>query len=287
MTTGLGVDPVVDGSGNPTAGMSSLDQRKISGALYTPGIISGGVVGTTTGMTYTVTAGVAAIQTATGEIVLAPIPSGTVTTTAAGGSARTDIVYVRQNYFANDGNSDTVIGVASGTALPTRALALKKFTVNPGITKTQDAVQTGGIDYSIPYGASLGILHSDRVIGNGTFTSTSTFGTKTIYLPTDRTVRFAITTNLSSSGAVGFDNSKYTEVYFDVMVDSILRFRWNTPGLSQSHGTYHWADVMTLPAGYHTVSYNRTKTGGTPFHHYEVGGLGGTLFWLEDVGPSV
>lgn len=288
MTTGLGVDPVLDANDKPIAGMSSLDLRKINGALYTPGIVTGGVVATTTGMTYTVTAGVAMIKTGTGEIVPAPIPSGTVTTTAAGGASRTDIIYVRQNYFAEDGDSNTVIGVASGTALPTRALALKSYTVAPGITKTNDAVQTGGVNYAIPYGASLGLLHSDRVIGNGTFSGTSTFGVKTFYLPTDRRIRVNLQTNLSANGAVGFDNSKYCEVYFDIICDNVKFWRWNTPGLHQSHATFGWTDMATLNAGWHTIGYDRIKTGsGTPFHHYEAGGLGGTLFWVEDMGPSV
>lgn len=289
MTTGFGVDPLTDGSGNPTAGTSSLDIRKIYGALYpTPGIITGAVVSTTAGLNYTVTAGVVAISTGTGEIVLAPIPSGTVATGAVT-SNRTDIVYAKQNYVA-DGNVDVVLGVVSGTnpTLPARAVALKTFTLASGITKTSDAVQSGGVNYVIPYGASLGLLHSHRNTELGLIASTSTWGVGSFYLPTDRRVRVNLQTNLSANGATGFDNSKYCEVYFNIILDSIQKWRWNTPGLHQSNATFGWTDMITLNAGWHTIGYDRIKTGtGTPYHWYQANGLGGTLFWVEDMGPSV
>lgn len=289
MTTGFGVDPVVDGSGNPTAGMSALDVRKVFGGLFPiKGIITGGVVSTTGGLNYTVSAGVAAIDAGSGEVVLAPIPAGTVATGAVTAN-RTDIVYAKQNYVA-DGNVEVVLGVASGTSptLPARAVALKTFTLASGITKTSDAVSSGGVDYAIPYGASLGLLHSHRNTALGTFTAMQTFGVGTFYLPTDRRVRVNLQTNLSANGAVGFDNSKYCEVYFNIITDGIQTWRWNTPGLHQSNATFGWTDMITLNKGWHTIGYDRYKTGsGTPYHWYQATGLGGTLFWVEDMGPSV
>lgn len=288
MGSGFGVDATLSG-GVPIGGTSSLDIRKIFGGLYTAGIVSGAGVATTAGLNYSVSAGLAMISAGTGEIIPAPIPSGTVAT-APVTTARTDIIYAKQNYPSIEGNSDVVLGVVSGTSpvLPARAVALKSYTLAAGITKTSDAVVTGGINYAIPYGASLGLLHADRVVGNGTFSANSTWGVKSFYLPTDRRVRINLQTNLSANGANGFDNTKYCEVYFDIVLDGLRKWRWNTPGLHQSHATFGWTDMITLNAGWHTIGYDRIKTGaGTPFHHYEANGLGGTLFWVEDMGPSV
>ena len=121
MTSGWGVDATLVG-GVPTSGTTDLDVRKVWGALYTPGIISGCVITKSSSqLKYTVASGVVAIQTATGEIVMAPIAGGTVTTPTVTAN-RTDIVYAQQAFPTIEGNSNIVLGVAS--TLPPRAVAL-------------------------------------------------------------------------------------------------------------------------------------------------------------------
>lgn len=289
MTSGFGVDATLDGNGGVLSGTSAADIRKIWGGLLSPGIISGCAVTTsTTAMSYNVAAGVVAIKAANGEIIPAPVDSVTVPTSAAPASgSRTDIIYAMQRYPSIEGDSNIVVGVA--TTLPARAVALRKMTVSAGQTKTSLATQSGGIDYSIPYGASLGTLQSYRDTTMGTFVAAQTLGSKSIYLPTDRLLRVSILTSVSADGANGFDASKYCEAGYDFMLDGVKQWRWNTPGLHQAWAHYFWSDVIQVSAGTHTVAYSRYRVvgPGTPFHRYVVQDMPGTLFTVEDVGPVV
>ena len=288
MTSGFGVDKGADGSGT-----TSSDIRKIQGGLYTPGIISGCVVTTSpSSMQYTISAGVVAIRVATGEIILAPVPQTTIPTSTS--SSRTDIVYVKQRYpsIAGEGDANIVVGVA--TALPDRSLELRRFILSAGQTSTSQAVVTGGINYSIPYGASLGVLHEwqntyDGPIsipvlreGHGSFT-----------LPTDRRVKFSMTIVLSALNANGFDNSKYCEWLFLPTIDGGDFILWCTDGLHQAWATYHFEHYLNLSAGTHTTSIGagRMVGPGSALQHYglDPGGYGrrGQYYLVEDAGPIV
>jgi len=285
MTSGFGVEATVDGGGVVTSGTTSSDIRKIFGALYTPGIMQGGVVTTNaTLMRYQVTAGVVAIRTSTGEIILAPFDATNVTTTAAPGSgSRVDTIYVQQRYPSIEGDSNIFVGVAAGTALPARAVALKKYTVSAGNTNTNQAVQSGGIDYVLPYGASLGVIHKHQNVANGTFSSTSSaWGIGSFYVPVDRLIEVSILTNLSCP-------SGYVEVAFDFVMDGAKKWRWNTPGLTVANSSYFWSDTIVATAGTHTVGYDRFGSGGsgTPFHHFQGAALQGTKFTVRDLGPVI
>jgi hypothetical protein len=289
MTSGFGVDATVDGGGVVTSGTTAQDIRRIQGAQYpSSGIISGCAVTTSaTLMRYTVASGTVAIKVATGETILCPVDGGNITAAAAPGSGtRTDIIYAQQRYPSVEGDSTVVIGVAS--TLPARAIALKKYIVSAGNTNTNQAVVTGGIDYALPYGSSLGILFQHQNVANGTFSVTSSaWGIGSIYVPVDRLLEVSILTNLSCNGASGWDNSKYIEVAFDFVFDGVKKWRWNTPGLHQAHATYFWSDTIIATAGTHTVGYDRFGSGGTgtPYHHYEGTALQGTKFIIKDLGP--
>lgn len=293
MVSGFGVDPSAD----KTTGTSSSDIRKIFGGLYTPGIVNGAKVTTSaTNMTYTVSSGVAAISTGTGEVVLTPIPSGTVTGAAAPGSGtRTDIVYAQQRYPSIEGDATVSLGVAS--TLPARAVALKKFTVSAGNTNTNQAVATGGIDFSIPYGANLGRLHYYQHTStgiNGALPNTLTrVGHGSFYLPTDRRVRFRVFACISASGASGFDNSKYCEYGFLPNQNGADFVLWSTSGLHQAWESVYHETTMVLPQGTNTVNLGLVRLigPGTAMGHYGVGsdgfGRNGIEFSVEDVGPAV
>lgn len=292
MTSGFGVDATLD-AGTVVSGTTSQDIRKIFGGLYSQGIISGCSVSTSGSlMRYTVASGVVALSTSTGEIILCPVEGGNLVVAAAPATGtRLDTIYVQQRYPNIEGDSNVVIGVVSSPALlPARAMALRSFTVSAGNTNTNQAVATGGIDYCLPYGASLGILHQHHNVANGTFSKTSSaWGIGNIYVPIDRLLEVSILTNLSSSGANGFDNSKYVEVAFDFVFDGVKKWRWNTPGLHQGNSTYFWSDTIVATKGNHTVGYDRFGSGGTgtPFHHYQGAALQGTKFIVKDLGPVI
>lgn len=290
MTTGFGVDATVDGTGKVTSGTSAWDVRRVWGGLIaTPGIISGAVVSTsTTGMQYSITDGVVAIKPTANEIIPVPVFGTTLTTLPAPSSGtRTDYIYVQQRYPSIDGDSEVVLGV--GQSIPDRAQLLKAFFVSAGQTKTSQAVQNGGVDYAIPYGASLGTLFQNRDTFNGKFTTTTTIAQSQLYVPTDRLVKVSVLASVSADAANGFDNSKYCEASFRVYLDNVSQWRWNTPGLHQAWGHYYWEDTLTLTRGVHTLRCDRGRQvgPGTPYQHYQAGEMPGTLFTVDDIGPAV
>jgi hypothetical protein len=292
MTSGLGVDPLLDGNGVPIKGTSAQDIRKIYGGLYSPGVISGGAVTTSASvLSFAVSAGVAAIPGATGEVILAPIPAKTVTALPAPSTgSRTDIVYVQQRYTSIEGDPDTDVFI--GQTLPQRAVALGTYTINAGITNSNAAVLSGSVNYSIPYGASMGLLHEYKHNTSQNLpTSLTRWGTGQINLPTDRKLLFSIRASLQAVGAVGFDNSKYCEYYFLPNIDNADFVIWQTPGLHQSLATYQFDGHFNASAGIHTVKFGigRMVGPGTGFTYAGTDGMGfgreGIIFQVRDAGP--
>lgn len=281
--SGWGVDPTKL-NGVVTGGTEAADVRKVWSALYNPGIITGAAVtASSTNMNYTVTTGVAVIPISSTESVIAPIPSGTITGSAA--TNRTDIIYAKQNIPTVEGNSSVVIGVA--TSLPARSIALRQFAVQSGNTRANQGVATGGIDYAVPYGSSGKILHQYRDTSNSAIGAIQTAGTGSFYLPTDRKVQISISACVSSLGASGFDNSKYCEVIYQPYINNIKQYTWNTGGLHQAYTVYQFEAFADLARGNHTAHYTFRKElgAGTPVRHH-VGGESwpGTYFVIRDAG---
>lgn len=291
MTAGWGVDATVS-NGEVTSGTTDADVRKVWGSLYSPGIISGAVVTTQPNMTYVVSAGVVAIKTAQGEVVMAPISQTQVPTAAAPASgSRVDIIYAQQRFPEIESNSEVKIGV--DTVLPPRALALAKYTVSSGTTGTNGAILTGGIDYSIPYGASLGILYQYNSTYNGPVANEwRREGVGTIHLPTDRLVRFKYLGIHSSIGASGFDNSKYCELSVLPCIDDHDFELWTSPGLHQGWQSVYFETQRVVPAGTHSVSFLRFRQIGPGTVYQHCGWTNGFYrrgadFIVEDAGPVV
>lgn len=284
MTTSWGIDPLKDANGVVTMGTTAADFRQIQGGLYSPGLISGGkVTRSASAMTYTVSAGVAAFPIVTGtnpQTVLGPIPAGTLTTTAPSSGTRVDMIYALQRTVAVEGDPSIVL--ALGTTLPAKAVLLDAFIVSSSNTNTNAAVRQADIKWSIPYGASLGLLVNRRSTFMGNFTATATDLTGSFYLPTDRITRISIQVGLSAAGAVKFDNSTYCEAGYEVYIDDVLKFRWTSQGLHQAWAENFWSETLQLSAGSHTyktVRY-RAQVPGTP-----VVREGGAIFQIQDAGP--
>jgi hypothetical protein len=293
MATGLGVDPTKDGSGNITSGTSSQDVRQIYGGLYSPGLVSGAKI-TTSGsaMTYTVATGVGMIQSATGQVVPVPIPSKTINVSTVGSSSRTDYIYVKQNFPATDGDSAVVVDAA--TTVPDNAIVIGTYLQPANATNTSSGSLADSVDYSIPYGASLGNLYTYRhgVTGLLPNTGITRYGHKTLRLPTDRRLLFKVQATLQAQNATGFDNAHYCEYGFLPNIDGGDFVLWTTPGLHQSLGTYAFEGYFNVTAGTHTVNIGFTQMSG-PGRAYTYSGtdsLGfgreGIVFTIEDAGVS-
>lgn len=293
MTTGWGADPIKDGSGNVTVGTTAADIRQITGSLYSAGLISGGVVTRSpSALTYTVSNGVAAFPMTADlsspyrpenqRTVLGPIPAKVLTTTAPSSGTRVDIIYAQQHTPADD--SDANVVVEYGTTLPARAVLLNAFIVSAGNTNTNQTVRTMDVKYSIPYGASLGMLYNVRSTFNGAFTVRATDLSGTFFLPTDRLVRVSLMASLSASGATGFSNAHYCEAGYDIFIDGVKKYTWTSVGLHQAWAEHNWSDVIVLPAGTRTIRSERFRSigPGTPVAratNY------GALLSVEDIGP--
>lgn len=287
MATGFGIDPTLNADGVPTSGTTSRDIRNITAGLFTPGVISGAKVSTSaSAMTYTVSAGVIAVPITSAEVVLAPVPAVTVATAAAPTSGtRTDIIYAMQGMPTIDGHSNVQVKV--GTSLPARAVELGRRSVGANIRNTNAAIKTGDVNYSVPYGASMGIIFEHRDARNGIINhARTTVHTRTINLPTDRTVKFNITSAMSARNSSAWDASQYCTTVYEIIVDGKAISRFSTGGLDKTLQTFTFQDSHVLRAGTHTISYAmwRGVGPGYPVAHYG-SGWPGTLYTLEDIGP--
>jgi hypothetical protein len=302
MTVGWGVDATVVNNA-VTSGTTSADVRKVWGALYTPGIVSGCTI-TRSGsaMTYTVSSGVVAISPASGEVIMAPVQGAPVPTTQAPSTGtRVDVVYATQRQ-PSSGDSNVALTVVSfdseaSVVAPAASQELARFLVSAGQTNTNAATQIGNVKFSIPYGGSLGILHYwqnkyDGDLTNGFLRE----GYGTFNLPTDRLVRYTYSAVLSARNASGFDNSKYVEYGYlfnsnriGGAGDFVLH---TTPGLHQAWATYQFESTIILPAGSNTVSMAGTRIvgPGSAWQHYGADSVGygrrGGEFTVEDLGPA-
>jgi len=302
MTSGWGVDATVNGSGVVTSGTEAADVRKVWGALYTPGVISGALVsGVASAMQYTITTGVVAIKSAVGEITMTPIPGVTLTVaTPPSTGSRIDVIFAEQRVPAS-GDSYAIyrslsFADSASVSLPANTQEVRRYQVNAGPANTNAAIPIDNVAYSIPYGATLGQLHyyQHTLTGlGGPLPQFQRYGFGSFWLPTDRLVRFKIFAVLGASGASGFDNSKYCEYGFIPNINNGDFVLWSTGGLHQAWQSHYFEATVTAPQGLNTCNILFTKIvgPGTPVAYYGTGGDGygrrGIEFTVEDIGPVV
>lgn len=294
MATGFGIEPTKNGSGVITSGQTAEDTRRVWGALYTDGILRGCEI-TTSGssMTYTVAPGAVVIPYATGQVVPAPYYGGQITVANGGGSGRTDIIWLKQNTYADDGNSNIVL--QTGPTMPsTRCVEVGKFTVGAGITNTNAAMRSANRRFAVPLGNGAGIVHQWTDQFSGVHNQNLLrLGHGTVNFATDRRVRMSISSCLYAAGATRWDNNNYCEWYFLMNIDGLDYVIQTTPGLHQAWATYNFEFYANVPAGSHTFSYGRARMvgPGQAATHYGADGMGygrlGTVFTVEDCGPVV
>lgn len=264
MATGWGIDAVTNGG--EVSGTSAQDVRRIWGALYSPGVITGcGVHASPTAMTYTVDQGVAAIGLSgsgnSRQCVMVPVPS-TVLTAApnTSSSTRLDTIYVRQQIPGT--TNDVVVELAQGTAVPANSQILAQHTASAGATTTSRSYFTGSVPYSVPYGANLGLFYTATDRSNATIPKgkrvTAAAGSFT--LMTDRKCIFAADLCISAlrpngAEAMYFDNTAYVELIVEVLINGVREFSFNTPGLARAWGTYHFEEYVNLRSGTHSVAF--------------------------------
>lgn len=295
MTTGFGIDPVKNAQGVIVSGTSAADIRQITGALYTPGLISGGIVTTNASeMKYSVSAGVACVRIATGQNVLIPIPAvSSLPTTAPTAGTRYDYVYAQQLTPSTDGSSEVVVRV--GTSVPSiRAVKLGQYLVSATNTNTNAAIALPGVDYSIPYGGSLGEIFKGVSAQTGVVAepnNTDVYMTPgTITLPTDRRLQFTITVCSSVSDGSDGNINDWLEPQFSPQLDNVDQGRmiWRATG-TWSVNQASFDSIATVSAGTHTVRvkrnvFSRSATRRLALHANPINSV---VFTVTDLGVAI
>lgn len=274
------------GVAQTSAGIGTTDtaMRHILAAQWeSTGVVSGLAVKGGTTLAYTVAAGVAVCSKGASDgKTLAWFEGGSTTTVAANssGNPRIDCVWIT-SHDLTQGDSDNLVtlGVTQGTpaatptapTIPTYATLLAQMRMPAGATTTANATQAASIGYAIPYGASLGVLHSyvstyDGIVGAGPVLE----DVGRIYLPTDRLLEFRYTRCASDSAGT---SSLFYEFQLDgtafVQTEVALNARWQT---------YEFSAVKTVTTGNHTVGVRNGPrvNSGSIYYHYAADSSHGT-----------
>ena len=207
MTGSLGTAQTADG-----IGLSASDHRHILEALYpNTGVIAGGTVNGTTGVSYSLSDTVVAVKRASGDgMRIGYIAAQTIPSTAGDSTYnRIDLIWAKAQDPATDGDSQMTVGVTNGTpaatpvepAVPAGCVKILSLTVGIGVTNFSTGTTAySSADYVIPYGASMGVIASggrtinDLVNGDGRFRP---YVNIDFTVPTDRFIQIVWEANVA------------------------------------------------------------------------------------------
>lgn len=297
-TTAFPVRQTSDG-----VGCTDVTMRKIMAALYPDkGIISGLNVSGASSAAYTVGSGVAVCSKGSGDgNVLAYYEGGTVATTAnSSGNPRIDSVWI-ESHDATQGDSDNLValGVTQGTpaaapvapSIPTDATLLANMMVPGGASGMSQAAVADTGAYSVPYGASLGVLVNRSYVYNGEFITTQqkTLMSGNFNLPTARTIQLKATTTMSSVGDTDWVEDAGM-VYVRFYLDGQYVQQFGRPVYRQKFADSAYCEWnMTVPAGNHTARldiFSRTNDRIKMWYVAGENGYPGQRFQVVDLGPA-
>lgn len=291
MPTGWGVGNDANGTGT-----TPDDIQTITAAEYAnPGILAGCEVTGTSAMSYNVKEGAVLIQLALGRMIRVPVQAQTVPTAAAPATgSRNDLVYVKQNFPATDGNNAVVVGVS--TSLPSNSVEIGRRTIPAGITSTNQAVSIGNTRYARPIGSTLGAL-GGTVDTDGTVHAEGVFarGSVSFYVPTDRSVEFSLQSCVSTDTSAANNGPRVPggSVMYKVYVDGVLQRSFER-GYSTLWDVQHFEFGMPLNVGAHTASYTverrwveQGSTGKWRVRHGGAEKFPGDIFSITDRGVAV
>lgn len=291
MPTGWGVGNDANGTGT-----TPDDIQTITAAEYAnPGIIAGCEVTTSTNMSYNIVEGAVLVQISAGRRVRVPVQSQNIPTAPAPATgSRTDIIYVKQNFPATDGNNAVVVGV--GTALPANSVEIRRRIIPAGITSTAQSMAAGNTRYARPIGSTLGAL-GGSVDTDGTVHAEGVFarGSVSFYLPTDRSVEFSLQSCVSTDTSAANNGPRVPggSVMYKIYVDGVLQRSFER-GYSTLWDVQHFEFGMPLNVGTHTASYTVERrwveqgaTGKWRVRHGGADKFPGDIFQITDRGVAV
>lgn len=291
MATGFGIGP--DKNGN---GTTPEDIQMITAACYSnPGIIAGCQVTGTTSMAYSVKAGAVIIRLASDRYISAGVSGQTIPTDPAPTvGSRTDVVYVKQNLPATDGDNAVIVGV--GRSAPANSVEIGRFEVRAGVTSTAQAQATGNTSYALPVGSSLGTLAGyvdtdTSVRAEGVFKR----GSVSFYLPTDRQVEFSLQSCVSTDIAADMHAPLKPggSVMYKIYVDDVLQRSFERR-FTNLWDVQHFEFGAFLNVGRHTAYYTVERrwveaggTGKWRVQHGHAEKFPGDIFHVGDRGVAV
>lgn len=303
MATGWGVERANN------KGFDTGAARQINAAEYSVGVLRGCKISTSsTNLTYTVSRGSDPASIAVGSAtaadgaVIFPVPDGLTTGAVAAGdptNPRIDSIYaVQHDAAAGDADNQVVLVAVSGTpaASPTPpaapagiAVKLASFMVPKSASTTSQATSYGNVDFSVPYGASLGDLITPyQDVWNGQFDGSTvhTLGAAVFYLPTKRNVDFDYYITMSN-GPAGSSSTEIGSVLVTFYLDGVAiaaneisyTFVWETK-------PFHFRAKNVAP-GNHAVHYTiEHRAGAQMWQHYGDAHAIGSRFSVTDAGVA-
>ncbi|WP_298578711.1 hypothetical protein [uncultured Olegusella sp.] len=266
-TTAFPIRQTWDGVGTTDTAL-----RQIVAALYpNKGIISGLKVIGTNSLAYNVLAGVAVCSKGTSDGNTLAYSEGGSLTVAANDTdnPRIDTLWIT-SHDATQGDSDNLVtlGVTQGTAeaiptepqIPTYATKIVSMLMPAGAVTTASATQNGTADYAIPYGASLGVLHSyqDTTNGNQKPYNWKLQNAATISLPTDRILHLRYSRSVSAR--------KETSEYVAFLVDGEIVASGELT-IGQFWAVRMFDAYVTVPAGTHSIAVKDKLRGDAQFNY--------------------
>lgn len=251
MATGFGVGP--DQNGN---GTTPEDIQAITSAEYIwAGILTGCDVKGTSGMKYQITAGAVVIRLDDFHKIKVPVLAQTIPTAAAPATgSRTDIIWVKQNFPATDGNNAVVVGV--GSSVPSNAVEIGRMVIPAGTTATTQGTPTGNRIFTRPVGSQFGVLFS-KVDTDSTVHSPGdvlTRGAGAFSLWTDSDVELKLSSCISTPNPGDVPTDEVGSVFYQIYVDDILQYTWERR-FDRVWESKEFSRLVTLDQGRHTVMY--------------------------------
>lgn len=293
MATGFGIDPYY--SSGVLKGTTSRDIRKVVDGMYdNQGILRGCKVTTASTLQYNVGAGALVKELVSGEAVLVPVYSGSVSTTPPTSGSRMDHICVRQNRPEVEGNSDVVLVVLnSHPPVFGNTLCIAEYTATANATKTS-GFKENTTDFYRNF--AIPTATAGRYLWKKTLTNDELIKPKrnlpyvsgSFELVTDRLIEFAINVSIDAdvnqvSGG-GINDAMYSEIF----IDGSKKATFSTGRIDNSWTrteSYVWN--TELEAGKHTfqVRFNEVDdTGKIRVRYGSGGGFPGQTVTIKDLG---
>lgn len=274
-------------------GCTDVALRKIVASLYpNKGIIDGLGVSGQNSTSYKVAAGTAICSKGSSDgNTLAYFEGGTVAASAnTASNPRIDVIWIT-SHDITQGDSDNLVtlGCTTGTAaaspsepsIPSYATKLVAMKVPANASTTSGASQYGSMNYTIPYGASDGVIATFRNSSSGDITlptsgSGYTATSGSFYLNRKRLVQFNITTTISvalgqKGDMAGGDLSAF---YARLIVDNSEKDLREIVIPIYRQTSYFYQYSIELDAGNHTVALRYFTAGQQKCHIFGSGVMG-------------